>query len=166
MSRASLRALGCDGSTGCKVGELRSLRGSKVGYRAWFYCELNRISRAIDRTNRVNDRVRPGAKWGHGTKVLSLRVASVALASRSFTDTQVARIEPLLYVPIDSVVIGELRNLGVERPFRRIREIDSAKKFFDVQRALGAAAKECPISPAHPHESRSVPVMTPASRRT
>jgi hypothetical protein len=35
--------------------------------------------------------------------------------------------------------------LKMRLPFKRIREIDTAKKFYDVQTALGAAAREAGV---------------------
>jgi hypothetical protein len=38
-------------------------------------------------------------------------------------------------------VIRRLRKLGYAPPFRSIKEIDSSGKFYDVQNALGEAAR-------------------------
>lgn len=111
-------------------------------YRYWFESELNKVARAIIRTNKDNDRIFPGYKWGHATKVLTLYNRRLVSSSRYFTDEQVEQISPLLYNPIDSVVIRRLKDLGYALPYTKIKEIDTPKKFYYVQELLGEAAAE------------------------
>jgi hypothetical protein len=86
-----------------------------------------------------------GAKWGHSTKVLTIFLREMVSHTRLFRDDEVPRIERLLYVPLDSITMERLRALKMRLPFKRIREIDTAKKFYDVQTALGAAAREAGV---------------------
>ena len=89
---------------------------------------------------RENSRIHPGYKWGHSTKVLSLFIREIVLCSRYFDDRLTDRLAPLLYIPIDGVVIDHVRRLGVPLSLRKIKHIDSAEKFFGVRDLLGEAA--------------------------
>jgi len=110
-------------------------------FRKWFLPQLEAVARAIRRKNTAtNSRVGRGLKWGHGTKVLCLYLREVVENSRYFTDDQTARIAPLLFVPIDSIVMERLREDGVRLNFSQICEIDTARKFYGVQHALAAPA--------------------------
>jgi hypothetical protein len=125
--------------TSIPVAELRAVPDEDA-FRPWFERHLAATAGAISRRNAKNRRIQPGARWGHGTKVLTIFLREMVAHSRFFRDEEVKRIEPLLYVPLDSITMGRLRDLGIRLPFKRIREIDSARKFYDVQDALGAAA--------------------------
>jgi hypothetical protein len=92
--------------------------------------------------NGDNPRVQPGLRWGHATKLLSLTVAGIVVGSRFFSDAEVDRIQPWLYCPIDSRIIQRLKDLGYAPPFERIKEIDSAEKFYSTQELLGASARQ------------------------
>ncbi len=114
-------------------------------FQTWFDKQLSRVAHTIDRRNSRNRRIAPGAKWGHATKILTLFVRDLVLKSRYFSDKDAKRISQYLYAPIDSIVIRRLRILGVRPPFSKIKEIDSRKKFYDVQEKLGSAAKKAGI---------------------
>lgn len=73
-------------------------------------------------------------------KVLSLYLRDLVLHTRYFTDAQACAMSDWLYVPIDSILIERLRSLGVNIPFRQIREVDSEGKFYEVQKLLADAA--------------------------
>lgn len=126
------------------VDALRRVRG-EASFRAWFNRQLGRVAKVIGQTNASNRRIQPGAKWGHGAKVLCLVLRDIVSHSHYFTGSEVARLEPLLYAPLDGVVLRRLRELGYDLPFERLREIDSAAKFHGVQRDLGAAAREAGV---------------------
>jgi hypothetical protein len=113
---------------------------SQQQFSEWFDRHVERIARIIDRCNRRNTRIRPGLKWGHATKIMALYVRDLVLSSRYFSDTDAAKVSAFLHVPIDSVVIGRLRTLGVRQPFTKIKEIDTREKFYAVQEALASAA--------------------------
>ena len=122
------------------VDRLHGVR-SQGAFKEWFARELGRVARVMKATNRRNSRVNPGYKWGHGTKVLCLWVRDIVLNSRYFPDATMELLSPWLYAPVDSVVIKRLRELGVRLPFRAIKEIDTARRFFAVQDTLAEAAK-------------------------
>lgn len=105
-------------------------------FEEWFEDQLERVARAISRRNKTNPRVNPGLKWGHAAKVLSLYLRDVVLHSRFFTDSEVARIAPWLFVPVDSRVMERLTGLGVHLPFKQIRQIASKDAFYRVQNLL------------------------------
>jgi hypothetical protein len=118
-----------------EIETLKTLAGPEQ-FKLWFERELNRVARAIKRQNPKNKRIHPGYKWGHATKILTLLICELVLNSRYFSDDEVERISPWLYAPIDSIVMGRLKRLGVHLPFTRLREIDSAEKFYGVQELL------------------------------
>ena len=110
-------------------------------FSAWFDDHVDRIAKLVDRHNPQNRRIRPGIKWGHSTKIMALYVRDLVLSSRYFSDTDAEKISFFLHVPVDSVVIGRLRKLGIRQPFAKIKEIDTRQKFYGVQEALAAAAQ-------------------------
>jgi len=114
---------------------------SQDSYSTWFDEQVSGIAKVIDRHNPRNSRIRPGLKWGHATKILALYMRDLVLGSRYFSDKDAAKIAPFLHVPVDSVVIGRLRKLGVSPPFTKIKDIDNRKKFYGVQDVLASAAK-------------------------
>jgi hypothetical protein len=130
--------------TKVKVEKLRTIR-SQDQFRAFFERNLNNIAQVINNTNRGNNRVNPGHKWGHGTKILCLFLRDTVLHSRYFCDNEVKRLSNYLYVPIDSVVIKKLKKIGYKPPFKLIKEIGSSKKFYDVQDTLGEASSQVGI---------------------
>ena len=121
------------------VDELRQIRTARQ-FRTWFNRHLLRVARAVRSCNRRNRRIRPGDKWGHSTKLLTLFLRELVLNSRYFSDRATRRIAPWLFVPLDSIVITQLRDLGFQLSFRRIRDIDRADLFYGVQDHLGVAA--------------------------
>ncbi|MBI2294555.1 MAG: hypothetical protein HYU76_00575, partial [Betaproteobacteria bacterium] len=98
-------------------------------FSAWFDEHVDRIAKIIDQHNPRNTRIRPGFKWGHATKIMALYVRDLVLNSRYFSDTDAAKVSVFLHVPVDSVVIGRLRELGFRQPFTKIKEIDTREKF-------------------------------------
>jgi hypothetical protein len=105
-------------------------------FEEWFEGQLERLARVISSRNKANPRVNPGLKWGHAAKVLALYLRDVVLHSRFFTDAEVERVAPWLFVPVDSKVMERLSNLGVELPFTQIREIATKADFYVVQNLL------------------------------
>ena len=113
----------------------------QAAYRSWFVRSLERVSATILELNAPDVRpgIHPGYMWGHGTKVLSLFVRDLAMHSRHFPVDVVERLAPLLYCPVDGIVIDRLRHIGVDPGVRRIREIDQ-DAFWSIQSLLGEAA--------------------------
>lgn len=109
-------------------------------FSEWFDEHVGRIAKIIDRHNPRNTRIRPGLKWGHATKIMALYARDLVLSSRYFSDGDAAKISAFLHVPVDSIVIGRLRQLGVRQSFTKIKEIDTRQKFYGVQEALASAA--------------------------
>jgi len=109
-------------------------------FKTWFEYWLKILAKEILRQNSNNEKIHPGYKWGHSTKILILYIRELVINTRYFPDATVNRISGLLYVPIDSVVINRLKNLGYHLPFLKIKEIDTAIKFYSVQDLLGKAA--------------------------
>jgi len=131
---------------GIPAEQLRSIPDDEK-FREWFEVQLRTVGEAIHLKNTKNARVQPGAVWGHGTKVLTIFLREMVAHTRVFKDGEVGRIERLLYVPLDRITMDRLLKLGVPLPFRRIREIDSARKFYDVQSQLATAAKRVGVPP-------------------
>ena len=72
---------------------------------------------------------------------MAIYVRDLVLSSRYFCDAEAKRVSFFLHVPVDSVVIGTLKELGIRQPFSKIKEIDTREKFYGVQDALAAAAQ-------------------------
>ena len=111
-------------------------------FAAWYERQLDRVAACVLKLNppELRPSVHPGYHWGHAAKVLALYVRDVVLYSRYFTDQEVEQIAPLLYCPIDGVVLDQLRAAGVRPGVSRIREIDTREKFLALQDVLQAAA--------------------------
>jgi len=114
---------------------------SAAKYSAWFDRNLERVARVIRFHNAGNSRIRPGLKWGHASKVMSLYVRDLVLKSRYFSDADSMKIAPYLHVPIDGVVMDRLRALGVPLPFKLIKDIDTRAKFYFLQNSLEVVAR-------------------------
>jgi hypothetical protein len=114
----------------------------EAAFRPWFTRQLDPVARAIIRLNPPETRpgIHPGYKWGHATKVLALFVRDLVLFSRYFSDDEVEKIAPLLYCPVDSIVIKRLRELGEPSGVSQISGIDSPQRFWRIQDLLGQAA--------------------------
>ena len=69
--------------------DIRSLGGirSQKAYIEVFEDQLESLAQAIRRSNRQNNRVKPGLKWGHATKVLCLYHRDMVLHSRYFSQS-------------------------------------------------------------------------------
>ncbi|GMV91860.1 MAG: hypothetical protein AMXMBFR82_16380 [Candidatus Hydrogenedentota bacterium] len=115
---------------------------NEAAFRNWFERELEKVARVIRRHNPNRPQIEPGYKWGHASKILCLYCRDMVLRTRYFSEKDAVRISPWLYVPIDGIVIRQLRECGVALCFRQIREIDRREKFFALQDLLGAAAAE------------------------
>ena len=121
-----------------KLGAIRS----QEHFRMYFEKNLSSLARVISKMNRGNTRVYPGYKWGHGTKILCLFLRDTVLHSHQFSDKIANRLSYYLYAPLDNIVIGRLEDLDIAIPFSSIKEIDSSKKFYNVQDALGEASRQ------------------------
>lgn len=122
----------------------------QAAYKLWFERHLSKVAELIRKTcSPKKCHVYPGHKWGHGTKVLCLFVRDIVLLSRYFDQEQTDRLANFLYVPIDSIVMQRLTCLGYELPFAKIREIDSAAKFYGVQELLKRAATAAGVASIH-----------------
>ncbi len=118
---------------------LHNIRNQEM-FSEWFDEHVGWIWQTIKPLNNDRSSIAPGGKWGHSTKIMALFVRSIVLCSRFFSDREVKRVSPFLYVPIDSVIMRRLTKMGVSLPFRRIREINTRKRFYLVQTLLGEAA--------------------------
>jgi hypothetical protein len=121
------------------VDDLLQLK-DQTEYKAWFQNHLSKLSREIRKSNPKNANIYPGYKWGHATKILNLYIREVVEYKHYFRESKAAKIRKWLYMPIDSQVMKEIHALGHTLPFNKIKHIDMAKKFYDVQDLLGQAA--------------------------
>lgn len=118
---------------------------SQDSFSKWFDTQVDKVASGIKRLNAENHRINPGLQWGHATKIVALFVRDMVLSSRYFDDAELKRISYFLHVPIDGIVIERLKKLCVSLPFSKIKEIDSRKKYYDIQDILTNAAKEAGI---------------------
>jgi hypothetical protein len=124
-----------------ELDDLTKLDG-QAGYKQWFERNLHSIAKKVLVLNNKGDRpgIHPGYRWGHSSKILNSFMQGIVRQSRYFSDIKAKRIEPWLYVPLDSVVMSELRACGVSTP-KRIKEIRTATMFYDLQDKMEKAAK-------------------------
>lgn len=126
------------------IDELVTLK-SQDEFKHWFENELEKIAETIKQSNVNNQRIFPGYKWGHASKILSLQNRELVLCSQYFGADEVTRIAPWLYVPIDSFVMKRVEVLGIKLEFSRINQIDTAAKFYFIQDILGKSAASAGI---------------------
>ncbi len=115
---------------------------SQDKYKEWFEKQLNKLASKIKQTNPSNKRIYPGYKWGHETKILCLFLNDIVIHRDFFNAKTANRLINFLYVPIDSLVMGRLKHLGIKLNFSQIKQISSKKDFYGVQDMLGEAAQK------------------------
>jgi len=123
-----------------ELDDLTKLDG-QAEYKRWFEKNLHRIAKKILVLNNKIDRpgIHPGYKWGHSSKIMNSFIEGIVRQSRYFTDSEAKRIESWLYVPLDSVVMRELRDCGVATP-KTVNGIASGSQFYGLQEKMGRAA--------------------------
>ncbi|WP_416761910.1 hypothetical protein ACNI65_06530 [Roseateles sp. So40a] len=121
------------------LASLRSVE-SEADFKQWFVEHTATLERCLAEKNANNERVHPGLRWGHCTKVLALFARQIVNSPGLFDQAALSKIEPWLYVPVDSIVMNRLRQCGVRPSFSRIKEISTAEEFFEVQNLLGEVA--------------------------
>jgi hypothetical protein len=109
-------------------------------FTTWFEYWLELLAEEILKLNSDNNKIHPGYKWGHSTKLLTLYIRELVINTRCFADSIVNNISPFLFSPIDSVAINRLIDHGYDFLFLRIKEIDTAEQFYIVQDLLGKEA--------------------------
>ena len=109
-------------------------------FKSYFEEQLELLSHIIYKTNKNNNRIMPGYKWGHSTKILCLYLRDFVIHSRQFNESTSNCLSYLLYTPIDNIIMKKLRQVGYKVPFKSIKEIDTPSKFYDVQEALYEAS--------------------------
>lgn len=114
-------------------------------FNEWFYFNLGKVAHAIRYKNRDNPRVNPGYKWGHAAKILTLFIRDLIHFSCYFDKLTAGRVSQWLFVPVDSIVIKRLQCLGCHPAVRSIKEIDSKKKFMEIQNLLADAAYQAGV---------------------
>jgi len=122
------------------VEELSKIK--KSNFKKWFENKLNEVTKAIPKITSRGKKITDGArKWGYGAKILNLFLRDIVFHHRYFTGKDADRIQSFLYVPLDSIVLGRLHELGKQQ-HKKIKDIDSPEKFYSVQNILGQAANE------------------------
>ena len=126
------------------VDEILQLKNEQ-DYKKWFEKQLVVLARKINKTNKRNARIYPGYKWGHATKILCLYLRDVVIYREYFLQNYREKVKYWLYCPIDSVVMNALERCGVDLPFKKIKDINKPKKFYDIQKILGREAKKIKV---------------------
>ena len=124
--------------------ELRSCT-TQERFDDFFFYALRKVDAAILEKNGNNSRVGDGHKWGHAAKVLCLYLRDLVLYTRYFDDEDALRLQNLLYMPVDSVVMKHLRACGVRITPQRIKEIDSEEQFRAIQTLFAEAARRAHV---------------------
>lgn len=111
-----------------------------------FYCkQLDRVVKVVEKSNLKNLRLGRGLMWGHCTKVLSIYLYELVLRTRLFSTAQVKVLTPLLYVPLDSILLKRLRNCGMTNLPQKIKALSKKRQFWEIQDFLKKAAKKAGI---------------------
>ena len=132
-----------DALLGVPVDDVRGIR-DEATFTAWFEQQLDKIADAIlakNPTTKNWSAIHPGYKWGHAAKILCLYLREVVECSRYFSQERVDRIREWLFVPIDGLVIKQLKKDGQNVPFGQIKDIERRNIFMDVQAGLGNDAR-------------------------
>jgi len=125
-----------------RVDEILCLRNEQ-DYKKWFEKQLNVLAQIIKKGNKGNKKIKPGHKWGHATKILCLYLRDVIINREYFLQNYKEKFKYWLYCPIDSQVMKALeKKCDISLPFHKIKDIDTPKKFYDIQNKLGQAACE------------------------
>jgi hypothetical protein len=112
-------------------------------YKIWFEPHLKKLAEQIKSNNPERDKpnIYPGYQWGHAAKVLNLFLREIVEYKRYFSNKEASRIRQWLYMPIDRIIIERLQKLGIRLPFKQIKGIDTAEKFYSTQDLLNRAAR-------------------------
>ncbi|MGA2150769.1 MAG: hypothetical protein ABSG44_09825 [Thermodesulfobacteriota bacterium] len=127
------------------IEDLRKI-SNESEFKTFYKQQLDRIENAVLRKNARNEKLGKGLKWGHCTKILSIFVREIVLRSRICSNKEVKRLVPLLYVPLDSKVLGKLRGCGLSEVPNRIKDLSTAKQFWNLQELVRKAAKQAGTS--------------------
>lgn len=115
---------------------------TETEYRRFFCDELSRVDRAV---RRKNSKVQ-GRKWGYSAKILCLFLRGMVLHTRYFDDKNMARLKRFLYVPVDRIVLKEIRKMGLNPGSRAIKTM-TKDTFWSIQKWLIEAASNVKVSP-------------------
>lgn len=118
---------------------------SQLQYKKWFEKQLHKLAAKIKEANPNNERIYPGYKWGHSTKILCLFMNDIIIHRNFFDNITANRIIYFLYTPIDGIVMGRLNELAIKLDFCKIKEIDAPEKFYNVQNILTPYARRAGI---------------------
>ncbi len=112
---------------------------SKNDFRNWFEKNLKKVAKKIPHETSKRKKISDGGReWGYAAKILNLYLRGIVLGSHYFTYKQVEKIEKLLYVPIDSKIIGAVKE-RININFNKIKDVNR-NKFYKAQDALDEAA--------------------------
>jgi len=122
------------------IDQLKACRNQEE-FDQFFVDNLAIVDRALKKRNSKNGRMGRGRKWGHGTKVLCLYLRGIVMHTRYFNDRTAKRLSHFLYVPIDRIVLKQLKKWGVPLQQTGIRDIETEEQFREIQAWLTTAAK-------------------------
>jgi len=121
------------------IDRLKTIK-SQSEFKLYFEKQLEKLSAVIKMTNKDNNRIMPGYKWGHSTKILCLYLRDLVIHSHLFDQETSNKLSCYLYTPIDGIIMKKLKKVGFKLPFKAIKDIDTADKFYNVQDALSKAS--------------------------
>lgn len=115
-------------------------------YAKWHTVNLVPIAKEILKTNSNNKRISGGEKWGHAAKILNLYVFNCVLNNSAlFTRKQSEILQNFLHVPIDNLIIKELKRCNQKVPSNNIKGITSKKHYDKFQEILSFHSKQINI---------------------
>lgn len=123
---------------------------SQTEFKRFYQRQLGRVVQAVRMRNKDNPKLGNGLKWGHCAKLLSLFMRDIVLHTRLYTDVEVKRLTPMLYVPFDSIVLDRLRRrCGVSNVPKKLKDIAGSKVFWHLQMQLQNAAAQAETQAIH-----------------
>jgi hypothetical protein len=116
-------------------------------FEAWHEKQAERVARELRVYNAGNQRLAPGLKWGHATKVLNIYLRELVEHVRFYPDATAYELRTHLHVPIDGVLIDRMRELDVPVPSRTIKGIANREMYRTFQQTIKEAADTVGVPP-------------------
>lgn len=120
---------------------------SKNGFKRWFI----KKSQKVDGILRTRRHMKGSKRWAHATKITSLYLrALLCQGGKKFTKNEYNRVEKMLYMPLDSIILAKMKelckgyNCGIEIP-NSMSGLKTEQQFFDIQEYLRSHADEVAV---------------------
>jgi hypothetical protein len=120
------------------IDDVKKVMESRNLFKKWFLTTSLKVSKVLQSSN-----MDAGSKrWAHATKITSIYLRDlICRCARDLTKREYARIEKMLYVPLDKIVLKRLNKLcsTCDHRFKipkSMSELKEKKQFFHIQDCL------------------------------